>query len=402
MKTESKIGLLIVTGAFYPDISGEAVQMMNLCQRLPKEVVNIYVLTTTFNPLLEDVSFMEGIYIYRICLKYKGIISTLYLLLRISYLFLKIQKNIDIVQFSGFSNKMILLSFISKLLGKKIIQRLTLVGEDDPLSIRNQHLGIMKYFFYSKADFYISISPALTKLTSKSISKEKIVEIPIGVDTDRFQPQRDFNEKILLRRRLSLPLDRKIIIFVGLICKRKGVDIIIDTWKMIRETEKSRACIALIGLTNRKHYMVDEDFIKGIRNEILSSGMESEIFLIEENNQIDEYLKASDIFIFPTRREGLPNALIEAISAGLPCIASKIEGVTDRIIRDGIDGFLMEREDIEGYSFTLKELLNNETSASKMGLNARQRSLKEFSIDKVAQQHLKLYQQISGHLNHFC
>jgi len=394
MREDQKIGLLVITGVFPPDISGGSLQIKNICRNLPKENVDIYILTSTFKLISKGEVVEDGIQIRRIFLKSKGIISKIYLLLKMTQSFIKIRDSIDIVLFSGFFNRMMPLFFLSKLFKKKIVQRLTLVGEDDPFSILEQKFGFLKFYIYSKADFYVSVSPALTNKTLEHFDSNRVREISVGVDTTVFAPPKDLDEKISIKKELSLALDKKIIIFVGLICERKGVDILIEAWKRIRQTAKSGACVILVGSTDESHYMISENFIRRIKQDISAYQMEKEILFIKENDKINKYLKASDIFAFPSRAEGMPNALLEAMASGLACISTRLPGITDSVITDDKNGLLFEVDNSAGLAEHLDKVLKDDNYALRLGENGRKEIIKNYSIDRKAKEYMELFRNI--------
>lgn len=394
MRQSQKIGLLVITGVFPPDISGGSLQIKNICRNLPKENVDIYILTSTSKLAPKEEVIEDGIQIRRIFLKSKGIMPKICLLLKMTYFFIKIRGRIDIVLFSGFFDRMIPLFFLCKLFRKKIVQRLTLLGEDDPSSILKQKFGFLKFHIYSKADLYVTVSPALTNKTLEHFDSNRVREISVGVDTIVFAPPGDPDNKISIKKELLLPLDKKIIIFVGLICERKGVDVLIEAWKRIRQTAKSRACIILVGSTDESHYMMSESFMGRIRQDINAYQMEKEILFVKENDKIDKYLKASDIFAFPTRAEGMPNALLEAMASGLACISTRLAGITDSVITDDKNGLLFEVDNPSELAEHIDKVLKDENYALRLGENGREEIITNYSIDKKAEGYMELFRDI--------
>ena len=171
---------------------------------------------------------------------------------------------------------------------------MTLLGEDDPFSIASQFLGRLKLICLSVSDLIISKSKALTDAYLKFyISDNKLIEIPCGVDTNRFK-QADFFEKADLRKKLRLPLDKKIFLFVGIFSKRKGLDLLINAWKEIKKATGNKAILVIIGSTDATYYEIEKDFVINAKIEINAYDMDREIFFIEKSLNIEEYFKASD------------------------------------------------------------------------------------------------------------
>ena len=99
-----------------------------------------------------------------------------------------------------------------------------------------------------------------------------------------------------------------------------------------------------------------------------------------------EYLQAADLFFFPTRREGLPNAMAEAMASGLPVVASKLDGITTDLIDEAIEGRLIAGHDPQDYARVLIELCTDPPRLQRMGEAARRR------IERRIRQQHELYQ----------
>lgn len=109
----------------------------------------------------------------------------------------------------------------------------------------------------------------------------------------------------------------------------------------------------------------------------------------------EKWLAWADCFVLPSRREGLSNALLEAMAAGLPCIANDIPPNRE-VLDDGRAGLLVPVGDCEALYTAMKGLKEDPARASHFALEARRRVESCYSIDAVAQRHLKLYASMIG------
>jgi glycosyltransferase involved in cell wall biosynthesis len=100
-------------------------------------------------------------------------------------------------------------------------------------------------------------------------------------------------------------------------------------------------------------------------------------------------MSASDLFLFPSRFEGMPNALLEAMGYGLPVIATGVQGV-DEIIRDGENGILIPLDDPKAVSKAILRLLDNPEERRRLGKAARETIEKEYTLDKMCAQYENL------------
>ncbi len=105
----------------------------------------------------------------------------------------------------------------------------------------------------------------------------------------------------------------------------------------------------------------------------------------------EAYYRAADLFVFPSTGEGLPNALIEAHASGLASVATAISGVTEDVVDDGNTGVIVPQDDGDRFSAAAVSLLQDDARRREMGVAARARAEKLFSLDHVARQYVELY-----------
>ena len=288
---------------------------------------------------------------------------------------------------------------IGKLLGKRTIIEMTLLGSDDPLSIGKDtgKLGrVLSRLVFSKADAVISISPALSSAYRLSgLPTEKLREISNPVDTVRFCPP-SLMEKFELRKRLNINNGQFVILFVGFITKRKGIDLLIDSFKKLTD-RCPEVLLLLAGPCSRGKKITD--FAKRMKQKVEALNIAERVVFAGFVDNVDEYMKASDIFVLLSEKEGCPNVALEAMSTGLPVVTLNIPGITKHIIQDRIDGIIVKERDPGKIASAMKSLLENLASYKRISENARKTVLKRFSTEVVHQQYQQLYEDITR-LNH--
>jgi len=164
----------------------------------------------------------------------------------------------------------------------------------------------------------------------KSLGFEgNVCAVPNGIDTERFRPL----DKDKARKKLGLPSDKKIILYVGWLVKGKGVDYLLESVQRIRAGFPD-ILVVIVGsgleLENYKRYVSEN----GLDRSVIFTGSKMV-------NEIPEFMNAADIFVLPSLSEGRPNVVAEAMACGLPVIATAVNG-TPELIEDGIDGMLVE------------------------------------------------------------
>jgi glycosyltransferase involved in cell wall biosynthesis len=105
------------------------------------------------------------------------------------------------------------------------------------------------------------------------------------------------------------------------------------------------------------------------------------------------YLQAADLFVLPSATEGLSNSMLEALSTGLPVLATSVGGTPDVISHD-VNGYLIPPDDLEALKSGLSTLLADESLRARLGREARQSILQNFSLDSIAIQLNTLYHRL--------
>jgi glycosyltransferase involved in cell wall biosynthesis len=126
---------------------------------------------------------------------------------------------------------------------------------------------------------------------------------------------------------------------------------------------------------------------------------------VEENNlgqhvtftgyveNVEEYLKASDCFVLPSRSEAFGLSLCEAMACGLPCIGTRVGGIPD-FVTDGENGLLVAAGDSEALRDAIWQLYSEEEMARELGSKARATVQQQFSMRAIAEAHVETFADI--------
>lgn len=150
------------------------------------------------------------------------------------------------------------------------------------------------------------------------------------------------------------------IVFVGYIRKQKRIDLTVEVIEKLRENFPGISCV-IVG---------DGPEYANIRNLISSKGLSDTILMVGYQKNIEEYLNRSGIFLLTSESEGLPMALIEALSYGLPVVTSDINDISDLII-EGKNGFLIPSLSLDDYVSALSKILNDQAVYNDLCHNAK-------------------------------
>lgn len=279
-------------------------------------------------------------------------------------------------------------SLISPLLfhsfGKKVVFTMSLYGNDNPSYILNQRLGQLQVSLLRKFDGSIGISPALVQDAIKH-SIKNVICLPNFMAYPSLEGQVKAEEGRVLRRKLSIPTEATVLLYIGVAHRRKGLDVLIDAFIKLAKRYPDLWLI-VVGPRNRnENVFLDDQFIPQIIEKIEQEQLQNRVIwsgIIANQDEICKYYWASDIFVLPTRNEGLGNVIIEAMYAELPVIVSDLHGITDYIIEDNETGFLVELDSVKEFSDQIEILLNNPKLRRKFGLAGRKRAIQLFDFQK--------------------
>lgn len=176
----------------------------------------------------------------------------------------------------------------------------------------------------------VSVSHALKEvMVSLGIPAEKIVVQHNGVDGERFQLQ----NRCDVRRKLGLPEDRKIILYVGNFVHEKGVDTLVEAAGILAKSKHRNLLLALVGSGAFESHLLELVATLGLEKTVQFCGR-------KPHHEVPDWMSAADVFCLPSRREGCPNVILEALSSGRPVVASRVGGVPELL--DERNGIMVE------------------------------------------------------------
>jgi glycosyltransferase involved in cell wall biosynthesis len=203
-------------------------------------------------------------------------------------------------------------------------------------------------------------------------------------------------ERAELRRELGLPPDLALVLFVGFFSRDKRPQLLYRAWSgMATASSGAQIGLVMIGATRSVHGEIDSELAPAIRAQAAQDRVADRVFFVESTSAIEKYFRAADAYVLPSIREGLPIALIEAMASGLSCVATRLEGSTDGLIDDRVNGLLIEPDDEAGITASLQWLLTEAGVAARLGAAARDTVLERYSIEKTAALWLAAYQELS-------
>lgn len=201
-----------------------------------------------------------------------------------------------------------------------------------------------------------------------NVDPNKIKVIPNYVVTDIFKPKTQKKEYYL--------------VYVGRSGYQKNILSLLKALEILKNNNK-KVSLLMIGSCNK-----DETLHKYIKKYDFKVTFAGNI----DNFQIPNYLNKCRIFILPSLYEGHPKVLLEAMSCGLPCIGTNVDGIKEEITHLK-NGYLCKTNP-ESIAKAIQELIKNEKLRNKIGRNARKHVLDNYTLDKIVKMELKLYKEL--------
>ena len=310
--------------------------------------------------------------------------------------FVALRRRFDVVLFfnaeGGLHNSWVILPLLHRL-GKPTATRMTLVESNDPAALQRKRYSWLRMMPYRLHHRVVGISSALcSSFQTVFGSDPRLVYIPNGVDLARFRPL-PVDQRAALRQKLGLHPSFRYCTFVGRVSHRKGIDILINAWRDVIARHPD-ARMLLVGPTFDEFRGITKDgFAERLAGTIEQYGLASTITWVGRTDEPEQYLQASDIFVFPSRREGCPNALLEAMACELPIVTTRIPKITEDLITPDVHG-VVTPSDAAAFADGIIRLLSDPGAATRLGRAAYERALEEFGIDTIARRYAEMLQSL--------
>ena len=201
--------------------------------------------------------------------------------------------------------------------------------------------------------------------------------VPNGIDPLRFERPAGGTA---LRAELGIPTQARVVGTIGLLNDAKGHDVLVDAAARL----PSNVHLLIVGHGERE---------RALRERAERLGLSARLHLAGWRDDVSAAHGAMDVFALPSRWEGLPYSLLEALAAGLPCVATAVNGSRDVLDSQPPCGLLVPREDPEALAAALARLLGDRAEADRLARAGRQRVAAEFTLDAMIERTLQVYRE---------
>jgi len=207
--------------------------------------------------------------------------------------------------------------------------------------------------------------------------------VPNGADTRVFHPR----PRDEARRRLGLPVEERIITFVGVLTPRKGIDTLIESMGILG-LGGDAPLLVIAGIGELRDELETRARALGIADRIRFVGKVA-------HDEVAWWMAAGDVFCLPSLSEGLPTVVCEAMACGRAVVATAVDG-TPEIVADGETGLLVPPRDAERLAAALARVLGDDGMRARFEQEALSRAVTTYTWAANARAHVGLYEAIIG------
>jgi glycosyltransferase involved in cell wall biosynthesis len=371
----SKPRVLMVISLFTPYWGGSENQALLLSEHLIQSGIDVSVLTRQVNGLPEhehvnkvpvsrsirtfDRGKLFGVTYFVSCLKHMVLLRNRY----------------DIIHCHIIGLHCAAAVVVKIIFGKKVILKVASTDTNsDLLRLVKMRYGSLVIKLLQRADVIVALCRKSAQEALKYGFLEKCIRrIPNGVDTLRFRPATEYQG---LRDR---------IVFVGRLAQGKGVDILLEAFSLLRRE----------GFNMRLDIYGAGPELNELRRMADGLGLRAAVLFHGQIGTVEDIFDNSCVFVQPSLVEGMSNVILEAMAAGLPVVATRT-GAAEDMIRDGVDGLLVDTGSARQIHDAVVRLLSDEALAERIGRQARALIESRYSIEQVALMYHELYRELLG------
>jgi glycosyltransferase involved in cell wall biosynthesis len=228
-----------------------------------------------------------------------------------------------------------------------------------------------------------AISPAVEEALRRGrVPAERIRLISSSIDPAKLAPTRD---RDALRVELGAPADALVVLTLGALVPRKGLDVLLDALAALAERDV------------RPHLWIggDGEARAKLEKRAKKLGLADRVRFLGSRSDVADLLAACDVFAMPSRREGLGVAALEALACGRPIVASNVGGL-GHVVVDGRNGLLVPPGDVAALSGALGRLLTDAAFRERAGAEGPRRIREGFHVDQMVAGYEALYREVLG------
>ncbi len=230
----------------------------------------------------------------------------------------------------------------------------------------------------------VAISPAIAvQLADGGVSPDKIAVIPSAVDPAALLPSRPRDET---RAALGLGADEVALLVLAQLTRRKGVDVLLEALTLLPESPERRYRLLVAGEGPER---------APLQASAAALGLADHVGFLGRREDASDLLAAADVFVMPSRAEGLGIAALEAMACGCPVLATDVGGLGEAVVADRT-GLLVPPDDAAALAAALQRLIQDQRLRARLGEQGPHRVAEGFLAGQMVDAYVRIYDEVLG------
>ncbi|MDP4001779.1 MAG: glycosyltransferase family 4 protein, partial [bacterium] len=268
---------------------------------------------------------------------------------------------------------------------------LVTVQEGKILTSQSVLTRFFRYFIFKKADHATVISNYLAKYVASQNKNLPVTVIPNGVDLENIRKHESGSMNQELKEKLGISFQDKVIITVSRLVEKNGIADLIRAMVFIKGNYSEPTKLLIVG-DAEPHLSIESD-LKSLTKEL---GLVSNIVFVGavEHDDVLNYLSIADVFVRPSRSEGLGTAFLEAMAMEVPIIGTRVGGIVD-FLQESQTGLYCTVGDSQDIGRKIIQILSNRELHDKLANQGRELVRREYDWDIIVQKFRDIYETIT-------
>jgi glycosyltransferase involved in cell wall biosynthesis len=361
----------------FPVVGGLERQAHELAKALVQRGHVIHAVSSRFDPRQNDVEMIDGVRVHRV--KWVEFRPARFLLFpfTLARILFKLKRDVDLVHVHNISWFGAFITSLAKAFGLPVITKLPSIGDDGIPAVRCRPFVFLRIALLKRSDAIIAMTPdSVAELAGCGYPLASVLKVVNGIS--------------LLSETSATQRSSKTVnaIFVGRLSSGKGLSDLLHAWRSVKDRATRPVMLRLLG---------EGPQTDALRALALRLNLGETVQFGGYCSDVPSELAKADLFVLPSYGEGNSNAILEAMRAGLPIVATRVGGAVIQVGGEG-ERLLVPPGDRPALADRLLELIENETLRRRLGAAMLARIEGVFAIDGVAAIYEQAYELIlTGH-----
>jgi glycosyltransferase involved in cell wall biosynthesis len=315
--------------------------------------------------------------------RFRALNSLLYLVDTLAWM-VRNRRRYDVIHCQQMFGAAVVGLLAKRLLNKPVLVRVTTTGElGEVQHVRRTPPARLRLRQLRQVDRWVALTEDMKReVLTLDAPHERVSVIP---NSAVLPEDRAYSPGVKDCYRAQLGLDfTQVAVYTGRLSEEKGLDVLLHAWRLVGE-RLPKANLLLLGEGGEFRNVEPE-----LRSLAARLGLEKTVHFCGHVPNPTDYLLASNLFVLPTRTEGMSNSLVEAMAAGAAIVTTDIPANRE-LIESGIEGLLVPPGNDKALAAAIVRVLSSPELAHRLGRSAREKAEGELGLDRMVSRYLQLY-----------